>query len=491
MTTLQSSTFSGTEKEHVRPGADTKTATATEIAKDQAYLWESITNVKSPDATAIAATAHIHDGTTGVVPPIPIAEGYLGAVFPPQDPSVAFSEGFDPVIWVPMYIPPGVTEVDVVLYTGISVVDMDTVKCVFVSELEVEEEYPKTGVQILPGDPLAHNRVAFRYRLKVTPSSNCILKILVWDSAYRPSGAAADGPILQTRTIDSWGVYLPIDNVVPVPEYRVPNVTSTNRSIPTTFQSIDDQMVQDDRGWSSVLATWMAANDALMWEVAFGQPAGNRATATRSGHNHVDAGLTSGGSSLDDSGAHFSYPLGSYAYGSMRTKVSADANRMSIDETNTPLTQPFWTGNIYAPNFLGAKTGYQLLTRHRLRLPRLKRADAANLSGKVNGAIWVYKNDATVDLNVKVIGGLGDASTTDGSPSVVGAANTDSWLSGSGTGRKLMLLPGIDLENLDSTGNDPQSERIVTLSIYVQATISGATCGKKKVGVYGSCFWIG
>jgi len=449
MTILQRATFSGTPHADVRPGAYTKTATVEGIIKDQAYLYERITNLAVPDAASALATGHDHSGDgDGAVIRLPICQQWMSALLLRQTANPVQSNvnyaGWSKLIWHPFYCQPGLDKMMCVVW-----VDRETYGYSesFRAIMQDSSLDPIGTYQVANGlrDYLISesDEIGLIYTLETTPDAINVLVLEAWDGYYDSSVP------VDTTTI---GELLPefrrVMGFTLSPEIRKPNknlssysqstVSTTTVTVPSTYISFDDALIADDIGLSSYHLVNMAKDDAMINELATNNPAGNNAASVVDGHNHQ------GDSTLSGCGVALQRTIGSWFYGTIRTPINGTkANYGDLDTIGAGTIPNRWTGGVNAITINStAGTTTRTVATHFFRMPELTAAELLATTGSINVVVMVYVDASKADLTVGV--SIGNAS---------GASfGTESTHTFNVTGRYVYTFRAIDASALSAGG---------------------------------------
>lgn len=480
MTILQRSTFVGTNHQDVRPGAYTKTATVEGIVKDQAYLYERITDLAVPNAGSAAVSGHDHTGNgDGAIIRVPICQQYMGALLErtaavPISGSTNYT-GWYKLIWHPFYCQPGVDTVSCILW-----VDRETYA--YSENFRAYIQSPSFAIvglaqtangvrEYLTSD---NDVIGMVYDLQATPGIVNILAVDAWDGYYDktvPVNTNDVGELLpEFRRVVGFTLMPQIKKPNrSIRSYTTPSVTTGSTTTPGSFTSFDSALVADDVGLSSYHLVNMAKNDAMLQELATGNPAGNSASSVVDGHNHQDGGT------VGTSGALLKRTIGSWFYGTVRTPLGGDQSNYA---TTLALTDKFpdssltskWSGGVNAITINNsAGTTEQVVALHIFRMPETTAANLAESTGAINVSFFVNVNAAQADLTIKAE--IGNANGT----SFGNAASTTV----STTGRQIVTLRAVDASVLGTGGV------LGTLRITMKNDASKAAASF----LYGSCIW--
>lgn len=477
MTILQNAAFQGTEHNDVRPGATVKRAVVENWLKDQAAVYEGITGAAVPNAGAIAATPHVHDGTNGALIRLPLAHSALPALLYARDAILVSGgtnyEDYYPWEWRPFFAPAGVTRVAVLVLMR-NLETFDSLRCTMQSAVlaDIDQQTRQDGFTsagkpwLAPGGGLHVGG----WLMDVTAGAVNVVKLEAWDGYYVPgtvvSGSVIGERLPLLRSVQGFAV-VPIEREpVSVAPAMSPVVTDNVRvKVPSSFTSFDDHLVQPNRALPSYVLVSALKNDALLREVLTGRPAANRSVATFDGHSHKNDAATS----LDDSGADIDHALGSWGYGTVRPPVEqtgltewAYADVPAGDGT----FENAWDAAIAPqPNISSSApaTDYTLFY-HRVRIPAAIAANLAAGTGKLKLAALVYDLGVTITVQAA----LGNAAAT----------SFDTVASGSsgGAGREVITISGLECT---------RPEEVNTLRIQIRY----ATEKAQSLAIYGVCLY--
>lgn len=480
MTTLQRSTFVGTEHADVRPGAYSSTSVVEGIVKDQAYLYERITNLAVPDAASAAVAGHDHTGAgDGAIIRVPICQQYMGALLQRQ-PSVPVSggggggvnlSGWSKLIWHPFYCEPGVDTMTCILW-----VDRETY-----AYAETFRAYITTPggavfglVQVANGvrDYLVSDsdQIGMVYDLQSDPGFVNVLVVEAWDGYYHSSV-----PVDTSTVGELMPEFRRVAGFTLMPQIRTPNrnlrpystssVTTSSTITPSTYIPMDDALVQDDVGLSSYHLISMAKDDAMLQELATDNPAGNAAATVVDGHNHE------GGTTLATCGAPLQRTIGSWFYGTIRTPLNGTTSYYGdIDTIGGGSITNYWTGGVNALTInSSAGTTTRTVATHLFHMPELTAAQLVASTGAINVVVHVYADTSKCNLTVGVaIGNSSGAS--------FGTESTHTFTT---LGRHVYTFAAIDASALSAGG--------VIGTLRIRMTNSSNTNGASFL--YGSSIW--
>jgi len=477
MTILQRATFSGTPHADVRPGAYTKTATVEGIIKDQAYLYERITNLAVPDAASALATGHDHSGGgDGATIRLPICQQYMGALLPrqPTNPLSGTQNyaGWSKLIWHPFYCEAGVNQMMCVLW-----VDRETY-----AYNETFRAYMMAPSFAIIGNIQSSNgvrsylisdedKIGMVFLLDTTPTIVNILAVDAWDGYYHntvPVDTTTVGELMpEFRRV--LGFTLSPEIKKPnrnIPSYQSSTTTTTSSTTPSSFVSFDDALVSDDVGLSSYHLVSMAKDDAMLQELSTGKPAGNNASTVVDGHNHQ------GGTTLSDCGKTIERTIGSWFYGTIRTPLgSSKSDYGDIDTIGSGLIANQWTGGTNAVTInSSAGTTERIVATHFFRMPELTTAQMAASTGSVNVVVMAYADTSKCNLTVGVSIGNADASS-------FGVQSTVTFTT---PGRRVYSFRAVDASVLGAGG----------VGASLKITMKNSSNKDGASFLYGSSVWI-
>lgn len=335
MAIIQSSTFTAIDAQDLRSKAKTKTSILEDIVEQQAFVYETLTGEKVPEASSISATPHDHQGTDGEVIKHALFCDELNIRVTAS--GGASQDTFYDLVYFCFYAPPGITSID--LYVGITSNSQQkrtdftwysgattpstrsAVRGELVKHEEAQENFP--------------GKAPFGPYLKVTidvnaDSPNAILMrcapyggssgAVSWDFEYTFAFALAEG------YRNSVGY-----------RYYPPDTTNTNTIVPDStehlgaheFTSFDEELVAHDRGYTAYHLKKCSKNNALCFEVLTGMPAGMNASghsnnASYDGHNHKEDPSTA----LDDSGDRLLHQLSRGNFGGAIADYDAAGYKM-------------------------------------------------------------------------------------------------------------------------------------------------------------------
>ena len=466
MTIIEKSTFTGVDHHTTRPFSRVRMGQQLKkVAQDQAYAYKTLTGVAVPNAPGSdVATNHTHDGTTGAVIPIPVAQEWLGANLA-RGPNAG---GYAPLIFFPFFAPPGVTTWRLYLATRKPDALISIVRCkVMKSSLETTAG-GSAFRRIRDTSDEAGSAYVIYSDITVTANSLNCLRL----ECVEGSTAPVDVDVISYSFVPYFG-----DPVI----YSAPDPLDENTSIvgPTAtdhlgaypFASFDDAMFDDDAAIPSYVVNSLNKNNVYLVERATGRAAGNRDVSSNTlweGHGH--GGRSTVGTKSTNLGDEIDHSLGAWAYGSMRSgPTGSHPSDDMIDAANTT-----WTGRIFAPCLTAGTTASQELVRHPVRLPLMRSISAyAHSSGDLNFAALVYKDDSK-NGNIQVTAGMKNA---DGSSS-----GTTQSVSTTGSSDGLYLL---QIGGLDAAGSvDGEVEQMLSVSLaYTSNSAPGSV-------IYGTCLWL-
>ena len=482
MTILQNASFQGIQTDQARPGAFSYKSGIEKLLKDQAYAYESIAGVKVADASAIAATPHVHDGVTGAPLRLPLIHQWLGTTLDgrtskPVSGGTDYA-GFSPFIWTPFYCPSGIDEMLLCLWVDPSVAAArDQFQASTWDTSFNLNGFDPSPVFIAPDDdgleawlaPAGGGSALLVFRLAAVAGQVNILKCEAWDgyyASYTPDSDAGGFLAPKQRRVDGFCVIPMTSAPVEVQPATTPAITTTAVKVPAAFSSFDSALVQDNRSINSYLLVRAMQNDALLREILTGRPAGNRASATFSGHNHKDDAATS----LDDAGADIEHALGAWFYGTIRPYVvegTSSAYHSFVDVIGNGLFGNAWEGGINAVAHKGNGLVTAVVANHRVRLPAAIAANLADGTGNLKATALVYEETASESVTV-------DIQIGDENASSFGTVRSGSF---TGPGRGLINLSGIE---------SASGERIVTVRVRMAQSQNEVA---KVSYLYGLCLY--
>jgi hypothetical protein len=464
MTIIEKSTFTGVPISECRPFARVRMGQQLKkIAQDQALAHKALTGVAVPNAPGSdVATDHTHDGTTGAGIPIPVAQEWLGASL--DRPSNL--GGYAPVIFFPVFAPPGYTKWKLHLTTrtpgalqsmvrvkvmNASLQTIDGAGTLFVRDRELPGD-----VTILTSTLTLGSNQLNVIRLEANESSTAPAADLMSYSLVPYFGE----PDVRVMTLD-----YPDENetiVAPVPGEHLGTYP---------FTSYDDSMFDDDTAVSSYLVNTLNKNNIWLTERATGIAAGNRDVSSNAlweGHGH--GGRTTTATRSTNLGAELHHSLGAWAYGTRRGWTTG--SHPTDDMANTSNTT--WRGRLFAPCLINGVTAAQEVVRHPVRLPLMSATGKyAHSTGSLNFAALVAKDDFK-NGNIGVT-----AQMRSSSGASAGTAQTVST-SGSSNGIYLLTISGLDAQG--TTDGDVEQMLSVSLA-YTTNSAPGSV-------IYGTCLWI-
>lgn len=421
MAVLEDDDVEGVDYNRARVGDRIRASDIARAAKDQAALFRQITGDDVPGAPgSTQATPHIHDGTSGVIIPIPLAHYHPRAQLD-RAAGVVTGEDWARLIYAPFFAPEGVTSVRVLVRTRLPAETMPTIRVSTestpgtVQSLNTFDLLPGTE----PGSGYMPGAAFFTLYADVGVAEGAfnLINLEAWDGYYLP-GATADGndrlppardvyqitilPVTSTAALSEWGPWTvsPVEETGAIcPDDRYPREPSPA----SPYTSLDEAMVGEDRSLNAYLTTTAQMNNALMWEVLTGRPSsglalddGDREASSKRYIGHPHAGSTS---DLDFCGAQIDHALMSHAYGIGRQYQGASAN---IDTVHSGAST--WRGKIHAPRPPdGAGATWTTMARHRYRMPRCPSGDLTGAATKLKACALAYNyttNDATVRFRV-------------------------------------------------------------------------------------------
>ncbi len=476
----------GTDLNDVRPTTNVRMGEILESQHgDQSYLYPYTTGFDVPGGVGGVVSGHVHDGTNGVVMPVPLAQWYLGAKLPPMtdsDISASASPAYGLLTYAPFYVPPGVDEVAVVMYGAsghaseftfgesfhFQIYD-DSGAAVFASSADTSLHKFILGTVSNVGDSPTW-RVAGAITRPAVPVVADAINILVM-YAYDGRDLPNTGNAVGYRSVDALLIFPGIlrTEYPPVPAFQPGAYTDTAVRVPgqnewitgaTTkepYAAFDATEFDDNRAISSMMVNKMAGNNALLGELAYGLPAGGNAVGhsndqSYKGHNHGNAAASGAGgevtvSDLDSSGARVGMPLGAWAFGVGRGPFTNRAGHPRMDEKGATFVNGRWTGQIYAPCLRSTATGNTYYTVTEALVFRMPDSPATDYSGGSTELVltFVCYNDSGQTMTIRA------------TPSIVGGAT--------GSGQTCTMVTG-------GTGSHPGPRGVAEIQNF--ALPSGA-----------------
>jgi hypothetical protein len=422
MTILQRSTFQGTAHQDVRPGAYTKTATVEGIVKDQAYLYERITNIAVPDAASASATGHDHSGDgDGALIRVPYCQQPLGISLAART-SAPIGSGpidyaaFSPFVWTPFYAQAGVSKIMAVLWVNRDAENARTsfrAVC-FDGSLNRIGDWvtPKTELTYPWLKPPVDGLHALVFVTDCDEGLYNTVRIDAWDGLWDESVPANErGQKLEAnRFVHSMCISPEIRQPnADLLQYGAPTSTTNALSLPSSLTSFDSALISDDVGISGYHLVSINQNDGVLQELATDKPAGAEAGATLEGHNHGDAASIGAGT-----GAEIGRTLGAWFYGTVRPPPedgTSSSHYVFADVIGNPPTVRFanvWEGGSSAITITtAASTNWTTVAKHLVRIPETIAANVSTGTGKLVGVAFVWF-DATKATRLDLRMSLGD-----------------------------------------------------------------------------------
>ena len=473
MTIVESAAWQGLTIQSVRPYQKVRMLQQLlTIAEDQAFNYEYLHDQAVPGGSG-SSVQHIHDGTDGLIIPIPAANAVLGATLPNANGSG--TDQWQPLVrqlirtggettwrvWV-------FTTTPTSLQKTIRVVVWDSSLAVseIVTELDLVTGFTYGDLQCLYAD------------VTVDATAYNVVSVECWDGLYYPGGVG----VVDTRRVETVTMGPYDGDPYPVRQVSPPLVSSNSVGVPSMtlhrasypFTSFDDSMFDDDMAVSSYLVQRMALNEAVLFERATGQPAGSRSSATFSGHSHEgDTGVVA---VTDNVGAEMFQLLGCWNYGVGRRPDAVPAGSHFEDDMNASADDT-WSGRIFAPVADPSSTAFGTIGRHWVRLPR---AQAATLgaSGSLKCAVLVRNNvskyTGSTASSVRAQMAQDDLATTGTADTATSALGAD--------GLEIIEVSTSLEAAASSAGEEIQA---LILSIANASTASGPS-----FGVYSSCLYL-
>lgn len=444
-----------------------------QIANDQSALWTQVTAQDVPNGIGAAATAHVHDGTSGEVIPIPLMQCPIGADMPAKG-SGASTHDWGVLVEAPFRASPGLTKIRWVGWTRtrgvaehlrISIVDSSR------AVTGNGATAPLDGADIYPPMNGLH---ALYIDLPVTADAVNMIRVECFDAYYK-RGSSNTIPIAGPRKLQSFSVF-PIVGVGPTREV---NKWSPDLYLPATdvdqptsaafvptgadwFVPTDEDHYADDRPISSYVAGAARYNDVLLWELLTDTPAGHNAAKAVTGHNH------SGEATINAMGAEMDHPLGAWSWGVGRNQPGVTTHEGNDENEGA---QVVWTGHIHAPSGIISVTGYQTIAYERFRLPAATSGNTTGGTTKLKAAVWIYHNASKAgQTDVRV--SIGDKGVSSFGATQVASATT--------TGHHLLTFNNLDVPSAPGDGDH------YVVQFEVQRSI---TSGNGGFTIYGACLW--
>ena len=391
MTIVQGAAWTGVAANDLRPGVRKRIGQQMlQIAKDQVAVYEETTGIKIPAAATIAATPHVHDGTSGAIIPIPLFSVFIGGTFyPSTGTTVRNNGGWSPVVQQIQWTPTGVTTVRYWVTVGtLATLGMLRVSTLDSSQALVGQETFTPGplvngistgycdVTVTGGDLTIH-KLEYRTAISghVLPSAG--------DSVYTfvgyPFAGAGDNPL----------PYIPqgansLDVLVPTATQYAPASTGHH---PT-----QEENFADDDAISGFMCHALAYNEGQLFELVTGQAYPGKAVRLWKGHNH---GASTTVAPNNSKGADMDQPLLAVNYGVRRTAVGKTTSRYDDDEAEGTLAD--MTGRIWCSQLLNATgTSYQTLGSYPFEMPAALAANIQGGTSRLRFAALVHVSSARI-----------------------------------------------------------------------------------------------
>jgi len=420
MTILEDDEVLGLDDRRHRVGDAALASSLERCAKDQAALHREITGFDVPNAPGSdQATPHVHDGTDGVIIPIPIGWAQpFASVWRHADDSG--TDQWAILSWIPIYCQTSRVRVYLRTRSNIGqVTDTTQVQSFLGTDLTSPTDtaqFRQVGAS-LRGKVNAEDVVTAYADVDVTAGEWNALAIRVWDGYYMAGGAAVPA----TRLYDTITVFPSTHVPGPTPQpWAPPTVTSTDVQTPDSrypsesssnaYTPLDSGMVGASRAVSSYIGVSSQMNDALLSEVLDGRPAGSNAVghsndASYAGHCH--AGSTS---DYDLCGADIVQPLVCASYG-------GDFNVFDTSNSRTRVSLP-----PLMPN--NGSLTWNTVAQHRFRFPRVADSSGASTNIQAAAIVWAYPrsySDSRVGAHIKDSAGAGGPGSRDASSTITAA----------------------------------------------------------------------
>lgn len=462
MTIKQSATFLGTEHADVRPAAYSKTAVLDGIIGDQAYLFERTTNLPVPDAPSAAVVGHDHSGNgDGAIIRIPWCNQLMQASLPRRA-AAPISGGtdyaaFSNLIAMPFYCPPGVDQVQCVLWVdSATVTERGSFRavCQDASFTQIGEWASASVVSHIESGVADTGLRGLSFTVDSNQGAPCVLIVQAWDGAFSESVPANEnGELLGDRFVYgmTFGPVLKKPNQQLLAFQETSNQPRSLLDLTGDFVSFDSALISDDLGVSSYHLTNLAKNDGVISELATGIPAGTESSISVDGHNHADGASVSAPPGV---GSEISRTLGSWSYGTVRPPVNDGTSSFNYDYDDVIGTGSFsniWYGGVNAIALLNsANTSWQIVAKHLVRIPASVAANLSSGTGKLTLVSLVNFNAAKA-TRLDIRASLGDENDLN-----YGATSIGSSLA---NGRDLVYCTAIPATSI------PAGEQICTIKI--------------------------
>ena len=469
MAVKQSASLTGVPDRDVRLSKPVVMQTLEDVASDQALCYEVLTGQKVPESSAIVATPHVHDGTDGQIIPIPLAYGISNVRL--NGMSASGTPGYGKVVYTPFRCPPGVTKA---VWIGLthSLATADSLKVHLENSTLVQVEMARVPGIGNDGIPV-QGQFAMLTEVTTAPGEVNVLSVEALDDYAVPPG----------RDLLSWVLYpLQAEGSRGSPPWLPPRVSTTRVKVPGltqhlgahAFTSMDAGFFTDKRSIHSWMLQGMTLNDALLYELATGRPAGDNGTGHTNDRRYE--GHTHGGESdLDNTGALIEQPIGAWSYGVARAS-SGSSGHMNHDAVDSTYFNQ-WVGRIHAPTIVAGGTGDNTVAKHLHRLPALDEQYARDTVGgattKLSAAVLCRVDTAKitqVDIKLRL--------------TAVGGGSPGTQVTQSKTSNGLGMLTFNDLD----ASADPGSTGILQELEVVMAQDAAQYPG---CCIYGVCLWAG
>lgn len=472
MTIKQSATFIGTEHADVRPTAYSKTAVLDGIIGDQAYLFERITNLPVPDAPSAAVVGHDHSGNgDGAIIRVPWCDQLMQASLPRRA-AAPISGGtdyaaFSDLIAMPFYCPPGVDQVQCVLWVdSATVTERGSFRavCQNASFAQIGEWASALTVSHIDSGVADTGLRGLSFTVDANQGAPCVLIVQAWDGAFSESVPANEsGELLGDRFVYgmTFGPVLKKPNQQLLAFQETSNQPRVLLDLTGDFVSFDSALISDDLGVSSYHLTNVVKNDGVISELATGVPAGTDFTASVDGHNHADGASTSAPPGV---GNEISRTLAAWSYGTVRPPVEDGTSSTKYsynDVIGSGVFSNIWYGGTNAISvLLTAGTNWQVAAKHIVRIPASISSNLSSGTGKIN-AVFLVDFDAGKATQLNIRASIGDENDAN-----YGASVSSSTTS---TGRVLIYCNSIPVTST------PSGEQICTLKVEMRNSTGSAS----------------
>lgn len=446
MSILQRSTFVGTEHADVRPTAYTKTSVLDGLVKDQAYLYERITNLPVPNAPSLSASGHNHSGPgAGAIMRIPFCEQLLQASLPRRT-AAPVSGGtdyaaFSDLITLPFFCPFGVDKIQCIMWVDdATIAERNSFRAVCQDSTfsQIGDYVSPSTVSWIESGVSESGLRGLVFTVDATPGQVCVLIVQAWDGAFSESVPPNEsGELLGDRFI--YGIT--VSPEIKRPNQQLLTLSDTSNSARTlldldgTFVSFDSTLVSDDIGLSSYHLSNIAKNDGVLSELATNLPAATESTISVDGHNHADGTSISASPGV---GNEIPATLGAWFYGTVRPppiEGTSSTNYTYRDVIGSGLFSNIWYGGTNAiALLLSASTNWQTAAYHLARIPASIAANLANGTGRLCLAALV-DFDSSKATQMSVRASIGDYNNANYGPTITGTTVAN--------GRDLIVIRGI------------------------------------------------